>query len=115
MYAATSDSDGRFTIKDIASGRYDFLAIRTGYVDQPYQSKGTDSGAVLALQPGQQLADVLFRLTMAAVIAGHVSNEDGAAMARVRVIALHRPTEEEIIEESLPPSRKPEPSPVSSA
>ena len=115
MYAATSDSDGRFTIKDIAPGRYDFLAIRTGYVDQPYQSKGTDSGAVLALQPGQQLADVLFRLTMAAVIAGHVSNEDGAAMARVRVIALHRPTEEEIIEESLPPSRKPEPSPVSSA
>src|SRR5258708_12148335 len=62
MYAATSDSDGRFTIKDIASGRYDFLAIRTGYVDQPYQSKGTDSAALLTLQPVQQLTAILFRL-----------------------------------------------------
>ena len=113
MYAATTDSDGHFTIKDVAPGRYNFVATRTGYVDQPYQSNGTDSGAVLALQSGQQLTDVLFRLTMAAVITGHVNNEDGDAMARVGVIALRRPTEE--VEEELPAPRKVEPTPVSSA
>src|SRR2546426_510668 len=97
-YAATSDSDGHFTIKDVAPGRYNFFATRTGYVDQPYQSNGTDSGAVLALQPGQQLTDVLFRLTMAAVITGHVNNEDGEALARVGVMALRRPSEEEMVD-----------------
>ena len=115
MYAATSDSDGHFTIKDVAPGRYNCFATRTGYVDQPYQSNGTDSGAVLALQPGQQLTDVLFRLTMAGVITGHVNNEDGEALARVGVMALRRPTEEEMVEEELPASRKLEPTPVSSA
>src|SRR2546427_6143917 len=96
MYAATSDSDGHFTIKDVAPGRYNFFATRTAYVDQPYQSNGTDSGAVLALQPGQQLTDVLFRLTMAAVITGHVNNEDGEALAREGVMAWQRPTREEM-------------------
>ena len=115
MYAATTDSDGHFTIKDVAPGRFNFVATRTGYVDQPYQSNGTDSGAVLALQSGQKLTGVLFRLTMAAVITGHVNNEDGDAMARVGVIALRRPTEEEMVEEELPASRKLEPTPVSSA
>jgi len=115
IYAATSDSDGHFTIKGVAPGRYSFFATRPGYVDQPYQPNGGDSGAVLALQPGQQLTDVLFRLTMAAVITGHVNNEDGEAMTGVLVTALRRPTEEETIEEELPPSRKLEPTQVASA
>jgi protocatechuate 3,4-dioxygenase beta subunit len=115
MYAATTDSDGHFTIKDVAPGRYNFVATRPGYVDQPYESNGTDSGAVLALQSGQQLTGVLFRLTMAAVITGHVNNEDGEAMARVAVIALRRPTEDEIVEGELPAPQKLEPTPVSSA
>jgi hypothetical protein len=115
MYAATSDSDGHFTLKDVAPGRYNFFATRTGYVDQPYQSNGIDGGAVLALQPGQQLTDVLFRLNMAAVITGHVNNEDGEAMIRVGVTALRRPSEEEAIEEGSNASRKLEPTPVSSA
>ena len=114
MYAATSDRDGRFNIQDIDPGRYEFLAIRTGYVDQPYQSQGTDS-PVLALQAGQQLSDVLFRLKMASVIAGHVSNEDGEGMAHVQVVALRKPSEAEISEEGLPASRKPEPRAVASA
>ena len=115
MYAATSDSDGHFTIKDVAPGRYNFFATRPGYVDQAYQSNGTDGGAVLALHPGQQLTDVLFRLAMAAVISGHVNNEDGEAMVRVGVTALRKPTEEETSDQDLPASRKPEPTPVSSA
>src|SRR5438309_7003552 len=37
-YAAISDSDGRFVVKNIPPGRYQFLATRAGYVDQQYKS-----------------------------------------------------------------------------
>jgi hypothetical protein len=95
IYAATSDSEGRFLLKDVAPGHYDFFATHTGFVDQPYESRGTDGGAILALKPGQTVADVLFRMTMTAVVTGRVTNEDGEAMARAQVVALSRPTEEE--------------------
>jgi protocatechuate 3,4-dioxygenase beta subunit len=96
VYATTSDSSGRFTIKDVPAGRYRFLATHTGYVDQQYQSNGADTGAVLALQAGQEVNNVLFRLTLASVITGHVNNEDGEPMALVQIIALRRPTDEEM-------------------
>jgi Carboxypeptidase regulatory-like domain len=37
VYSALSDSDGRFVVKNIPAGRYQFSAKRTGYVDQLYQ------------------------------------------------------------------------------
>src|SRR4030081_427980 len=95
VYAAISDSSGRFTISEVPAGRYRFLATHTGYVDQHYQSSGDDTGAILALQAGQELKDVLFRLTLAAVLTGRVNDEDGEPMALVEVVALRRPTDEE--------------------
>src|SRR6516164_6111475 len=65
IYASISDGSGRFTIKEIPAGRYHFFASRAGYVDQGYQSTGQDSGAVLALKAGQEIKDVLFRMTPA--------------------------------------------------
>ena len=97
VYAATSDSAGQFTIKDVPAGRYRFLATHTGYVEQPYQSNGTDTGVVLALRAGQEVRDVLFRMTLASVITGRVSDEDGEP-ALVQIVALRRPTDEEIEE-----------------
>jgi 5-hydroxyisourate hydrolase-like protein (transthyretin family) len=105
VYAATSDSDGRFTIKDVPAGRYRFLATRTGYVDQHYQSTGDDTGAVLALQAGQEVKDVLFRMTLAAVFTGRVNDEDGEPMALIQVVALRRPTDEEVEDRKDSPSR----------
>jgi hypothetical protein len=115
MYAATSDNDGRFLLKDVAPGRYELFATHAGFVDQQYESMGTDGGAILALKPGQTVADVLFRMTTAAVVTGRVTNEDGEAMARVQVVALSRPTEEEEEEDDRSKSRKPELRPVSTA
>src|SRR6266851_9495706 len=77
VHAALSDSSGRFTIKDVPPGRYRFLATHTGYVDQHYHSTGDDTGAVLALHAGDELQDIFFRLTPAAVIIGSVNDEDG--------------------------------------
>ena len=83
VYAAISDSSGRFKISDVPAGRYRFLATHTGYVDQHYQSTGGDTGAILALQAGQEVKDVLFRMTLAAVFTGRVNDEDGEPMALI--------------------------------
>jgi hypothetical protein len=96
VYATVSDSTGRFIIKNIPAGRYRFLASHTGYVDLPYQSNGGDTGAVLALHPGQEVKDVLFRMTLSGVITGRVNDEDGEPTALIQVLALRRPTNEEL-------------------
>ena len=116
FYAVTSDGDGRFLIKDIPPGRYRFFAIRQGFVDQHYLSHGTESEAVLSLKPGQKIGDVLFRMGLAAVITGRVTDDDGDAMVRVQVVALHRPSEDELDDEEGPPaSHKQELAPAASA
>jgi protocatechuate 3,4-dioxygenase beta subunit len=111
VYAGVSDSDGRFTIKDVPAGRYRFFATHTGYVDQRYQPSGAENGAVLSLQPGQEVKDVIFRMILAAVITGRVNDEDGEPMASIQVVALHRPSEDER-EENLWRSQRQELSPV---
>ena len=105
-YATTSESDGRFLLKDVAPGRYQFFANREGFVEQQYESESTDDGAVLGLTPGQKISEVLFRMTAAAVITGRVNNEDGEPMTGVQVAALRRPTEEEKEEEDPSPRHK---------
>jgi len=115
VYAGISDSDGRFLIKDIPAGRYRFVATHTGYVDQEYQSHGNDTGAILALRAGQEVKDILFHLTLAAVITGRVSDEDGDAMSLVKIVALHRPSDEELEEWDKFSSRRPELRPAAMA
>jgi Carboxypeptidase regulatory-like domain len=105
IYAATTDVDGRFTIKDIPPGRYTFLASHSGFVMQQYKAPAGESGPIFTLSSGAKVSDVLFRLVAAAVITGRVSNEDGDPMQRVEVVALRRPSEEEI-EEDEARSRK---------
>jgi hypothetical protein len=113
--ATTSDSDGRFLLKDVVPGRYRFFASRPGFVEQHYQAKGNGDGALLLLKPGDKVSDVLFRMTVAAVVSGRVTNEDGEAMSRVQVVALRAPSEEDIEDEGQFTPRKRELQPVSSA
>ena len=115
MYAATTDNDGRFLLKDIKEGRYEFFATRPGFVDQHYQAKGGEKGATLALKPGDKVKDVLFRMTVAAVVTGRVTNDDGEALVRAQVVALRAPSEDEIEDDVLLASRKEPLVPVSSA
>ena len=105
VYATMSDGGGRFTIKDVAAGRYHFLASRTGYVDQHYPSNGDDAGALLALHAGQELKDVLFRMTPSSVITGRVNDEDHEPMALMQVVALRRPTNDELEDQEDVPWR----------
>jgi protocatechuate 3,4-dioxygenase beta subunit len=105
VYAVISDGSGRFTLRDVPAGRYRFLATHTGYVDQPYLSTDGDTGAVFALQAGQEIKDVLFRMTLTAVVTGRVNDEDGEPMALIQVFALRRPTDEETEDQEDWPSR----------
>jgi protocatechuate 3,4-dioxygenase beta subunit len=95
MYSALSDSDGRFIIKEVPAGRYVLSARHTGYVDQCYQSHGDENGAMLSLKSGQQVNDVIFRMILAAVITGRISDEDGEPMAGIQVVGLPRLSEDE--------------------
>ena len=115
IYAATSDVDGRFIIKDIPPGRYRFFANHIGFVEQQYKAGNNDTGPLVSLRAGEKVSDALFRMTAAAVITGRVSNEDGDAMPRVQIVALRRPNEEETEDEPPLPSRKMQMQAVSSA
>ena len=115
IYGTTSDTDGYFLLKDVVPGRYQFFATRAGFVNQQYQAKGNDDGAVLSLKPGETVSDVLFRMTVSGVVTGRVTNEDGEAMIRVQVVALRGPSEEEIEDEASFTSRKRQLRAVSSA
>jgi len=106
VFAATTDSDGHFDIKNVIAGRYQFFAQHVGYVDQQYRAKGTGEGAVLALQPGQEITDVLFRLIRAGVITGRIVDENGEPMAKILVSALRQPTAEEEEDEGKHRSHK---------
>ncbi|HJT01931.1 MAG TPA: carboxypeptidase-like regulatory domain-containing protein [Terriglobales bacterium] len=105
-YGVTTDASGVFVLKNVAPGRYRLFAERTGYVSQQYRSSDTQSGALLGLQPRQQVSDILFRLVLAAVVTGRVTDEDEEPMAGIRVMALRRPTEEEQEEEESYGSRQ---------
>jgi hypothetical protein len=96
IYSASSDKDGHFSLKDVPAGRYQFFAAHTGFVDQHFKAGTGDSKPLFSLSPGEKVSDVLFRLIAAAAITGRISNEDGEPMERVQVVALRRPSEDEL-------------------
>jgi hypothetical protein len=108
MFASTTDSNGRFLLKD-GSGREErFVATRPGFVNQPYQAKGSNDGALLSLKPGEKVGDVLFRMIASGVITGRVINDEGEGVVHAQVMALRAPSEDEIEDEALIDPRRPE-------
>jgi hypothetical protein len=105
IYATSSDVDGHFILKDIPPGRYRFFASHNGFVEQHYKAGNNDTGPLLSLRAGEKVSDALFRMTVAAVITGRVSNEDGDPMSRVQIVALRQPNDEEIDDETPSSSR----------
>jgi Carboxypeptidase regulatory-like domain len=118
MVAATTNSDGRFLLKDVPPGRYRFVATRPGFVNQQYQAKGNDDGALLSLKPGEKVSDVLFRMIVSGVITGRVISDEGEGIVHAQVMALRAPSEDEKEDEGrLSPGRlefRPELRPVAS-
>lgn len=88
-YTAITAADGTFRIDDILPGRYHLFAERTGLLDLDRQRRHTD-GQILTLAPGQELKDLHLRLQAAAVIRGHVTDEDGDPLPNAEVTALRQ-------------------------
>ena len=54
------------------------MAQRNGFVGQQYGQRSPEGpGAILTLSSGQKLPDITFQMIPAAVITGHVYDEDG--------------------------------------
>ncbi|HEY6268489.1 MAG TPA: carboxypeptidase-like regulatory domain-containing protein [Candidatus Acidoferrum sp.] len=85
----TTAADGRFTFKDVPPGDYRVSVTRNGYMSESYGSRRpTDPGVPLTLSSGKHVDDLVFRMTPAAIITGHVRDENGEALPWAQVTAL---------------------------
>jgi len=90
--AATAETDamGRFEMKGLAPGGYTLSAQRNGFVMQQYgQQTPEGPAATLTLSPGQNVPNINFQMIPAAVISGHVYDEDGEPIVSARVAVMH--------------------------
>jgi protocatechuate 3,4-dioxygenase beta subunit len=86
-----TDAAGHFELTGIDPGRYRLRVIRLGFVTMEYgQRTPNDPGAVLTLNSGQTVKDLLFRLIPSAVITGRVQDQEGNPLPWVRVSALRQ-------------------------
>lgn len=88
--AITGDA-GQFEFRDLAPGGYRLSGERSGFARQDYGARtNPQSGAILALQAGQAITDLTFKLAPNAVISGRVIDQDGEPLPNVVVTALRR-------------------------
>lgn len=89
--AGKTGVDGRFELHNIPAGQYKLTVTRNGFADYEYgQKTASDPGATFTLRPGQRTTDLLFKMARAAVITGHIYDEDGQPMAQVFVTAMRQ-------------------------
>ena len=88
-----TDTSGHFVIPGVDPGRYHLSASRLGYVTFEYgQRKPNGPGAIMTLRAGQEMKDLVFRMIPSAVIAGHITDEDGEPLPQVHVSAQGKAT-----------------------
>jgi protocatechuate 3,4-dioxygenase beta subunit len=88
-YTASTDAEGRFHIDNVTPGRYRLYLERTGFLGVNDRGLRSDTN-VFAIQTGQSVQDLLFRMLPMAVISGRITDEDGDPMPGVRMMALKK-------------------------
>ena len=90
--AASSDAEGKFSFPKVEPGRYMLSADKAGYVRQQYGTRAGQfgPGTNLALEPGQKITNIEFKLMPQAVITGKVVDEDGEPVPHTMVNVLRR-------------------------
>ena len=78
--------DGAFVFSDLPAGSYALEVWRNGFASFSCQRNGGCRG--FSLNSGQKLANVVLRITAAAVITGEISDEDQEPVAGIEVYAL---------------------------
>jgi hypothetical protein len=85
-YTVSTDADGRFSVENVAPGRYRFFVERTGFTGVDQRGLQSDTN-IFTVPAGQSVTNLLFRMSPTAVITGRVTDEDGDPMSGVNVIA----------------------------
>jgi hypothetical protein len=86
---ASSNSLGRFEIKELPAGRFTLNANRAGYLSMSYgQTRPGEPGRPIELGDGQAIENADFVLPHTAVISGHIFDEAGDPLAGANVLTL---------------------------
>src|SRR5437867_227080 len=82
-----TDSKGKFVFKDLDPGAYRITIAANGYARQEYGQRLLvgGQGTPIILAPGQNLKDIVVRLTPAGNVSGRISDENGRPAAGVQV------------------------------
>ncbi len=77
-YTGTSEADGSFRFEAVEPGEYNLSGERFGFLNTQYGQKYPGgAGTPLTFRAGQQITDLILKLTPQAVISGKVVDEDG--------------------------------------
>jgi hypothetical protein len=87
--SASTNSDGRYEIRDLPPGQYSLKVDRGGYLPLAYgQRRPGEPGKPLELAEGQTATAIDFALPRVGVISGRVVDEFGEPMAKVNMWAM---------------------------
>jgi hypothetical protein len=87
---ADVDNAGRFEFRNLEPGRYILTARRTGFADRAYGAKrpGSRRGSPVSVEQGQEMKNLVIKLTPHAVVMGRLLDEDGEPKAGVSIRAM---------------------------
>ena len=85
----STDSEGRFEIKDLAAGRYSLSVTKAGFVSMTYgQRRPNEPGTPIDLGEGQVAEKLAFNLSRGGVISGVIVDDGGEPVAGTQVSAM---------------------------
>jgi hypothetical protein len=88
IYGAMSDVKGRFSISGVQPSTYLVMLDRAGFIAVPGPKDSPAAKGVLLLKPGEQVRDLVLRMTPKPVISGRVFDEYGDPAMGVYVSAI---------------------------
>jgi hypothetical protein len=85
----STNSEGRYEIRDLPAGEYSLKAARGGYLTLAHgQRRPGELGKPLQLGEGQTVRGIDFALPRLGVISGRIVDETGEPIAKVSVLAM---------------------------
>lgn len=88
-FSATTDDQGRYSLKGLPAASYNISALKAGFVDAVFgQRRAQRAGTPIQLADGQQLANVDLKLPRGGVLTGVIVDEDGEPLPRTIVSAM---------------------------
>ncbi len=85
----STDSEGRFEIKELTAGRYMLFAQKGGFVSSQYgQRRPNEQGTPIELVDGQTVDKLNFALARGGVIAGRILDDGGDPVSGTQVMAV---------------------------